>query len=46
MPNGEGTFKFTNGDVYKGTFYNGMSHGKGELIKANGDTYKGDFKEN
>ena len=42
-PHGEGTFYFSNGDVYRGEFRDGMRHGHGLHRYANGDTYEGEF---
>lgn len=37
---GEGTYKFNNGNVYVGNFYNGLSDGFGKLtIGHNNDYY-------
>lgn len=41
---GEGEYKFADGKVYKGSFYNGHSDGFGKLILPNGDSYEGDWK--
>ena len=31
LPHGKGTYKFANGNLYKGEFENGQFHGKGEM---------------
>lgn len=41
--NGNGKFKFKNGDIYTGSFSNGKMNGKGSLIYINGDVYNGQF---
>lgn len=43
IPNGYGEYYFSNGDVYKGQFVNGVISGRGELIFISGDVYEGDF---
>jgi hypothetical protein len=43
---GEGTLYYNDtGDLYKGTFKNGLTHGYGEMHFYNGNTYIGDFYE-
>lgn len=43
---GEGTFTFSNGDVYKGQFVEDRFNGKGSYTFAeSGDVYEGDFKD-
>jgi len=44
MPDGKGTFDYTNGDVYVGQFEYGFRSGKGIMTFANGDTYNGEWK--
>lgn len=42
--NGNGTFKFDNGDVYDGSFRDGQPNSsKGKYEFANGDFYEGSF---
>lgn len=38
---GEGEYKFSDGKIYTGTFYNGHSDGHGTLTIPNGDKYEG-----
>ena len=45
MPNGYGTFNYSNGDVYTGNFSDGVVTGNGEMTRADGETYKGKFDE-
>lgn len=42
---GNGTFRFENGDVYKGLWKKGLCDGYGVYDFVNGDVYKGNFKE-
>lgn len=44
IKNGFGIYEYVNGDIYKGQFMNGKSHGKGMLMYRNGDTYDGEWK--
>lgn len=46
IPNGWGTFSYTNGDVYNGEWKDGKRTGQGTLTLANGDIYEGEFNEN
>lgn len=39
--NGRGTMKFANGDLFEGTFKNGMREGEGYYQYYNGDKYVG-----
>lgn len=41
---GVGEITFTNGDVYNGSFLDGMLHFEGILTTANGTTYEGEWK--
>jgi hypothetical protein len=43
--NGNGSFRFHNGDVYIGEWKEGAANGKGEYTYADGRMYKGDFLE-
>jgi hypothetical protein len=36
MRNGTGTFKYANGDVFKGEYKDGVKNGEGKLKLANG----------
>ena len=40
---GQGTYSFFNGDLYSGSFINGMRSGYGTFIYKNGDKYEGRF---
>ena len=42
---GYGEMFYTNRDVYKGWWLNGMPHGHGKMSYAFGDVYEGDWKE-
>ena len=44
MRHGEGTFTWSNGDIYEGEWREDVCDGRGTLISANGDKYEGDFK--
>ena len=39
-----GTETFDNGDIYKGTFKDGLKHGKGTLTTRNNRSYEGDWE--
>lgn len=41
--NGNGLFRFNNGDTYNGTWYNNQPNGKGIYIFASKERYEGDF---
>lgn len=41
---GLGRMEYSNGDIYKGSWQNGMRCGKGEIRYANRDVYKGFWK--
>jgi hypothetical protein len=41
---GWGTFKYADGNVYTGEFFNGMQHGRGTLVYADGRREDGEFK--
>jgi hypothetical protein len=43
-PNGKGTLKLKNGDVYIGAFVKGSFNGKGLYTWEDGSTYEGDFE--
>ena len=42
--NGDGDFRFPNGDHYVGQMKDGLMDGKGRLTFASGDVYIGEFK--
>ena len=42
--NGRGTFKWSSGNEYSGTFKNGSRDGEGVFTFANGDKYIGEYK--
>ncbi len=42
--NGKGTMKFDNGNVYEGSWKNGVAEGKGTLTLAQGRIFKGNFE--
>jgi len=44
--NGYGTWVYSNGDKYEGTWVNQKMHGQGTYYYSNGDIYKGGFKNN
>ncbi len=44
MKHGEGTEKFSNGDIYIGNYVNGKPEGYGEYYWVNGSFFKGYFK--
>jgi hypothetical protein len=41
---GWGTFRYADGNVYTGEFFNGMQHGRGTLVYADGRREDGEFK--
>lgn len=41
---GNGVYKFIDGKIYDGNFYNGISDGFGQLFMKNGDWYEGEWK--
>ena len=41
---GYGTFKYNNGDVYTGNWYNNKRSGRGMCKYKNGDSYEGDWE--
>ena len=42
-PHGQGTMKYTNGDVYTGNFTHGIPEGQGKMTYADGNVYEGNF---
>ena len=42
---GQGTYKYNSGDIYKGSFKKEKKHGDGEYIFKNGQKYIGKFKD-
>ena len=42
---GHGTFNWENGDVYAGSWEEGLPDGYGDFFHENGDSYKGQFSE-
>ena len=44
--NGNGTWKFANGDKYEGQWVDSKMHGFGKYEFSNGDRYNGDFHDN
>ena len=42
--NGQGVFRFANGDKYVGSWANGQPHGKGKYYFASRERYEGDFR--
>lgn len=46
MKKGEGSYTFTGGSSYEGSFEDGMMHGRGNFIFENGDRYEGMFLKN
>ena len=45
MGNGMGTYTYSTGANYKGTFKNGRKHGKGTFTYANGKIEEGIWKK-
>jgi hypothetical protein len=43
--NGTGTFRFTNGDEYAGSWLSGQPNGKGKYSFASGERYEGAFEK-
>jgi hypothetical protein len=41
--NGNGLFRFTNGDTYNGTWYNNQPNGKGIYLFSSKERYEGEF---
>jgi hypothetical protein len=46
VPNGFGTLRYINGDVYSGNLINGKREGRGICVFANGDQWDGMNKDN
>lgn len=44
QPDGTGTFRYDNGDVYQGEFRDGEPHGTGTYRWADGTEYRGEFR--
>jgi hypothetical protein len=42
---GEGEYKYANGDVYYGQFDNGVKHGKGKYVFVVGYEYDGEWRQ-
>ena len=42
---GHGTFQWENGDMYIGSWINGLPNGNGKFIWENGDNFTGNFEE-
>lgn len=38
---GQGTYKYTSGNVYSGEWHNGMMSGFGKMVYADGSSYEG-----
>ena len=45
MIQGEGEYKYLNGDAYYGKFENGVKEGKGRYVFAGGYEYDGEWRE-
>jgi len=45
QPHGTGTYYYKNGDVYAGSWKNGIRHGKGRITYTNGEMYTGSYCE-
>lgn len=43
---GEGTYKFTSGNVYSGNWVKGTMHGLGKMVYSDGSTYEGNWHNN
>lgn len=43
---GHGTYKFTSGNIYTGSWDHGNMHGKGTMEYADGSIYEGQWKQN
>ena len=43
LRNGQGTYKWTNGDIYKGKWVNDKRHGEGQYTWTDGSKYKGNY---
>jgi len=41
----KGKQTFENGDLYEGSFKNGLKHGKGKLVTRNKRSYEGDWED-
>jgi hypothetical protein len=44
--NGKGTYKYSDGTLYAGTFKNKKCDGLGKITDASGDVYEGEWKNN
>lgn len=45
QPHGVGTYFYKNGDVYSGSWQNGIRHGTGTITYTTGETYTGNYQE-
>ncbi len=43
---GSGIYRWKNGDMYEGTFKNGMRNGFGTMAYSDGERYSGQWKSN
>jgi hypothetical protein len=43
---GQGTYKYTSGNVYSGEWVNGMMQGFGKMVYADGSSYEGTWSNN
>jgi hypothetical protein len=43
VPHGVGTYKYANGDVYTGSFSDGLRSGSGSCVFANGERFEGQW---
>jgi hypothetical protein len=43
---GEGTYKFTSGNVFTGNWNKGTMHGLGKMVYSDGSTYEGNWHNN
>ena len=42
-PSGSGVYRWSNGNVYDGTWLHGLKHGRGVMVWSSGATYAGDW---